>query len=415
MPQKLNFTKGALQAIEPPADGRDTYHDTKVPGLLLRVTPSGIKTFGIQKRIKGKVRRVTLGRFPGMTVDQARKEAWYKLAEMAEGVDPVAAKRAEKARSMTLDQVFEDYLATRKSLKPKTVSEYRRVLDKAVPDWRGKPVTEITKDDIAERHASLGKNHGPAWANLTMRTLRALFNFARKYEDEEGNSVIAENPVQRLSLTRAWYQVDRRRNVIGSHQLPHWFDGVEALESEVARDYLLFLLFTGMRRGEAARLRWTEVSFQGRTFTVYDTKNGEPLELPLSRPLMEILNRRWEGSGESPFVFPGADGKGAIRDPKTAIARVREKSGVYFTCHDLRRTFSTVAESLDIPAYALKRLLNLKTNSADVTAGYVVLDVERLRDPMEKIGDFLLKAGGREGSAEVVNLRGEGAEEGNSQ
>ncbi|HAU0884427.1 TPA: integrase, partial [Legionella pneumophila] len=65
-------------------------------------------------------------------------------------------------------------------------------------------------------------------------------------------------------------------------------------------------------------------------------------------------------------------------------------SGVSFTVHDLRRTFATTAESLDLPAYALKRLLNHKMNN-DVTAGYIMRDVERLRKPMQRITDFLIR------------------------
>lgn len=72
------------------------------------------------------------------------------------------------------------------------------------------------------------------------------------------------------------------------------------------------------------------------------------------------------------------------------MEKVIKQSGVAFTLHDLRRTFITIAESLDIPAYALKRLLNHKMNH-DVTAGYIVMDVERLRGPMKMIADHLLK------------------------
>ena len=83
--------------------------------------------------------------------------------------------------------------------------------------------------------------------------------------------------------------------------------------------------------------------------------------------------------------------------------KIIEASGVTFTLHDLRRTFITVAESLDIPAYALKRLLNHKMTQ-DVTAGYIVMDVERLRTPMQKITDHLLKLVGVKKTAEIVNI-----------
>lgn len=84
--------------------------------------------------------------------------------------------------------------------------------------------------------------------------------------------------------------------------------------------------------------------------------------------------------------------------------KITENSGVPFHLHDLRRTFATVAESLDIPAYALKRLLNHKMRQ-DVTAGYVIADVERLRTPMQRITDFLLKAAELRRTASVTALK----------
>ena len=72
-----------------------------------------------------------------------------------------------------------------------------------------------------------------------------------------------------------------------------------------------------------------------------------------------------------------------------------------FCIHDLRRTFATIADSLDIPGYAVKALLNHKGGS-DVTAGYVVASTERLREPMQKITDYVLRCAGVEASAEVL-------------
>ncbi|CAH1904754.1 hypothetical protein NTGHW29_360083 [Candidatus Nitrotoga sp. HW29] len=85
------------------------------------------------------------------------------------------------------------------------------------------------------------------------------------------------------------------------------------------------------------------------------------------------------------------------------MAKVILESGVTFTIHDLRRTFITIAESQDISAYALKRLLNHKMNN-DVTAGYIINDVERLREPMQKITSYLLKSVGFEPSGEIITL-----------
>ena len=92
--------------------------------------------------------------------------------------------------------------------------------------------------------------------------------------------------------------------------------------------------------------------------------------------------------------------------PKKAVLKVAELSGVPFILHDLRRTFATIADSLDLPAYALKRLLNHKMNN-DVTAGYIVADVERLRKPMQLITEYILKCMGVIKSAEVIAIQQE--------
>ena len=79
---------------------------------------------------------------------------------------------------------------------------------------------------------------------------------------------------------------------------------------------------------------------------------------------------------------------GPLKEPRTAVDRITAQTGITFMLHDLRRTFITIAESLDIPAYALKRLLNHKFSN-DVTAGYIVPTTERLREPMQRISNYI--------------------------
>lgn len=253
----------------------------------------------------------------------------------------------------------------------------------------------INKDMVAKRHIKLGEDNGEAYANLAMRFLRALFNFSiAQYEDHKGQSLIRENPVIRLNQTRAWYRVERRQTVIKPHQLPAWFQAVQELKDDplnpgapIVADYLLFVLFTGLRKQEAATLQWASVDMKHRTFTVIDTKNREPLTLPITDFLYRILADRYEVK-QSDYVFPGSGKTGYLIEPKRQIQKVCHTSGVSFTLHDLRRTYIIVAESLDISAYALKRLVNHKMHN-DVTAGYIVSDVERLREPMQRISDYL--------------------------
>jgi hypothetical protein len=237
-----------------------------------------------------------------------------------------------------------------------------------------------------------------------MRILRALFNFAAgQYEDAEARSLIQENPVKRLSQTRAWYRIERRQTLIQSHELADWYQAVEQLENRTLRDYLLLILLSGLRRQEAATLRWEQVNLTAKTMKILDTKNHEPHTLPLSNFLYDLLKQR-KLNQTNEYVFRGKGVAGHIIEPRRQMAIVTKATGILFTVQDLRRTFITIAESLDIPAYALKRLMNHKMSN-DVTAGYIVTDVERLRQPMQLITDYILKCMGVIKSAEVITIQ----------
>jgi len=164
---------------------------------------------------------------------------------------------------------------------------------------------------------------------------------------------------------------------------------VMKLENEILRDYLLLILFTGLRRQEAAKLKWDNVDLQARTITINNTKNNQQHVLPITNFLFDLLKRR-QASAINGYVFSGIGKDGHIIEPRKQMAKVTQMTGINFSVHDLRRSFITFAESIDIPVYALKRLLNHKMSS-DVTAGYVVIDVERLRKPMQMISDYILQ------------------------
>ncbi len=240
--------------------------------------------------------------------------------------------------------------------------------------------------------------------------MRALFNFAAgEYEDAEGRSLILENPVKRISHTRAWYRVDRKQTVIKTHELPDWYKAVMEVKDErrtgkssILRDYFLLLLFTGLRRQEAIELTWDRVDLKGKTITINDTKNHQSHVLPMADFLHNLFENRKADQRDSPYVFPGNGKTGYNIEPRKVMKKIIAKSGVSFTLRDLRRTFITIAESLDIPAYALKRLLNHKMTQ-DVTAGYIVMDVERLRKPMQLISEQILKLATAE-KAEVLDF-----------
>ena len=131
---RFNFTKKTLTSSTtvPPAGTKNGkrayYYDTKLPGLVLCVTAAGTKSFQIYKKVKGKPVRYTLGRFPAMTVEQARREGQKVLGQMAVGINPIVLEKAKVFKEITLEQVFQDFLKARKSLKALTIRDYQRVM-----------------------------------------------------------------------------------------------------------------------------------------------------------------------------------------------------------------------------------------------------------------------------------------------
>ena len=119
--------------------------------------------------------------------------------------------------------------------------------------------------------------------------------------------------------------------------------------------------------------------------------------------LLELLEKRY-ANRTSEYVFPSPSGAIPMPDPTRQVDRVKQASGLSFAIHDIRRTFITIAESLDISAYSIKRLVNHTLAGGDITAGYVVADVERLRAPMQTITDKILQLAGRRNVANVIPI-----------
>ena len=381
------------------------YWDSKLPGFCLRIQKGTKKVYAVCRKVKGSQRNVTItiGNHGVVTTEQARLEAKHLIASMAQGINPNEkrreqqktdeAKRTEEKskeieKSITLRTALNDYLRIR-DLKESTRYIYRICVEHYLAEWLEKPLVEITAEMIEQKHRSLSEFK--AQANNSMRVLRAIFTYAVvAYSKADGKPLLTENPVRRLSQTRSWNRIPRRQTVVKAHQLSSWYSAVATVESQIVRDYLLLVLFTGLRKNEAAKLTWKNIDMKGKTLTVLDTKNRQDHMLPLSDFLYEILKVRWsERKNEYVFPGPGEMPGSHLKDCDAYIEKIEETSDVQFTLHDLRRTFLTTAEQLDIPYYALKRLANHKT-STDVTSGYIISDAERLREPMQKITNELL-------------------------
>lgn len=397
------------------------YREAKLPGFVLRIRPSGKKFYAVMRKVRGSQTNVTItiGFVQTISAEEARIKARDIIAQMSSGINPnetskkerdakdrALAKQSEIQRvaTITLGKVAGDYLSKR-PLKDNTRYIYQLLVNRYLADWLDKPITEISKDMVAKKHAELSEHK--AQANYIMRILRAFLSYAAvAYEDADGKPIITENPVCRLSLTKSWHRVSRRQSVIKSYQLKNWYSAVVGLEEQAVADYLLTLLLTGLRKNEAALLKWPDVDFKGKTLLVRDTKNREDHMLPLSPFLYRLLLRRWDARGDHKFVFYMDNAKRRVYDCRAQLQQVENIAEVSFMLHDLRRTFLTIAEELDTPHYALKRLANHKTAN-DVTAGYIVADVERLRQPMDRINaQILLRCGVKQSAAHSKQPRG---------
>jgi integrase len=251
---------------------------------------------------------------------------------------------------------------------------------------------------VLARHRDLTRvtkqgSPGNIQANMTMRILGTLLNFAaNNYETARGQPILLVNAVRALSRNKAWHREYRRQVVIPDHKLADWYSTVSSLRQDTVRDYLLVLLLTGLRRNEAATLQWTNIDLNSRVLSIRPevAKNYREHRLPLSDFLYLLFSRRKQKYCNSQYVFPGQGGRYHIVDSGHVISQVLIKSGCSFTLHDLRRTFLTTAAKLDIPHYAIKKLAN-HISGNDVTFGYIVVDVEQLREPMSQITNHFLR------------------------
>lgn len=342
------------------------FWDTATPGLGLYVGKE-TKTFIVQYRNKGKLYRRKIEKIGVLDLTRIRKLAKQILANPP----------SETRNLITLNEAFFAFLETRKNLKPRTINDYNIYMFNYFKDWRNKSLIDISKDMVVRKHTEIG-SRSKAQANVAMRFLRSIYNFAiEKYE------LSISNPVNSLSRLKAWYRVDRRDTYIRPTEMVTFRLAIRKCSYEL-RGYLLFLLFTGMRPGEALCLKWDDIDFNAKTLTLPNSKNKKPYSLPMSKTVYKILSALYklqEDNGLSKYVFQ-------IGYPGHQLETI--KSGLYkeFKLSDLRRTFITTAEELDLGYYVIKRLLNHKI-PGDVTSGYIITDVERLREPMEKISDRL--------------------------
>jgi integrase len=404
---KIKLTERSVEKLRAPdpSGKQQLFWDAEIKGFGVLVSGvTNAKTFIVQRAIKGNTRRVTVGATNVLTLAAARTEAERILGNFYRGIDPKA-----RSGNMTLRTCLDAYLTARgPTLKEKTAHDFRVGVERHLESWLDLPLRDITGDMVEARHRSLqqeiaarGRHAGKGTANLVLGNFGTLWGFAAERDPDLGT-----NPVQRLK--RQWFPIHRRETLVKADDLPKFYSAVMALESSVQRDYLLLLLFTGLRRTEAATLTWDAVDFANRVVRIsaQRTKSGRRLDLPMTTLIHDLFVARRAVGDASKYLFPGVGKAGHVVAPRATFAEIAAKTGIAVGCHDLRRTFITVAESCDISPIALKALVNHSVGG-DITGGYVVMSIERLRQAAERVGARMMALCGIDATApaNVARLR----------
>lgn len=205
--KSINFTKAAIDALPLPDDGkRDTYHDNKTNGLQLRVTSKGAKTFSLFRRVKGgSPERVTLGRYPDMSIEQARKESARLNSLLVQGINPNTDARAAKTET-TLQELFDGFMKNRRNkrgafLAEKTKRSYRYDFNLYLSKWAKRKLSQFKDTDFGKLHAEIGKEH-PTSANRVIALASSLFSYAKEKKLYRGGQPRARHQEISRNLAR---------------------------------------------------------------------------------------------------------------------------------------------------------------------------------------------------------------------
>lgn len=384
----MKLTKRAIINMPPDPSRDHCAWDDKVPGFGLRIKPSGVRSFMVQYRnSSGISRRLTVGRFGVLTVEEARKLGQRILADALKGGDP-ATQRSEERRAMTVRQLCQAYLdAAEKGLiigkrgQPKKVStlyvDRGRIKRHILPLLGSRRVRDLTTPDIARfmRSVAAGKTAanvktgfrgraivkgGKGTASRTVGLLGGILSFA------VSEGVIAANPSRGIKRP-----ADQRREVrlsleqyglLGKAMATAECNG----ESPTAILAIKLLALTGCRRGEIERLAWSELDLSGRCLRLKNTKEGRSIR-PLGRAAVELVSKL---PNEGEFALPGrAVGKSFAGLPK-AWRRIMEKTELgQLTPHGLRHAYASVASDLGYAEPTIAALLGHATHT--MTGRYI--------------------------------------------
>jgi integrase len=408
----MKLTKRSVEGLSLPENGQKLIFDEDLPGFGIRLTP-GSKVYIAQARVNGTTRRVTLGRHGPLTCEEARKKATIELSKMLQGKDPVVEKARVQVFSKTLRQLADDYIAVHtasdKGLKPSSIADINKHVDRSFSAWRDRPVMQIDRTKVAIRFKELTQRSS-AQANMAFRILRALLNYARAAYRPDNKPIFIENPVDILSQTSVWNRVAAKSTKIPLGKVGAAWNLLQSLRGNdfstavgrTAADIVSFLLLTGCRWSEAATLTWDQVDLEGRSWHLPDPKNRQAVTFPLSDVAATILEARDQ---TKPYVFSSWGKAGHIAEARGVLGKVSQAIGTDITAHDLRRTFRAIAGECRIELWRTKLLMNHKM-SGDVTINSYTetSDLRYLSDETNTISQWIVAKGLEAATDKVITL-----------
>jgi len=376
-----NFTKQFLQSLKAPASGRLYVADTREKGLSVYVTPNGIITFFVRKRINGRDERVVIGRYPETTLEQARTQALSIKSQVAQGKDPIEDKRRMRA-DITFAEMFQEFME-RYSKKQKRSWQYdEREVNKFLPHWFKRKASTISKQEIQILHERVRDENGLYQANRLLERISSIFNRAIEWGWQGTNPSHGVRKFREKSRDR-FLQPD---------ELPRFFMALDEEDNQTAKDYIMLSLLTGGRKANVLAMRWEEISFNRAEWRIPETKNGDPLTVALSTQAIEILNNR-RAKTNSEWVFPAVSSKsGHFTDPKRAWQRVLARAGIKdLRIHDLRRSLGSWQASTGASGFVIGKSLGHKSQQA--TQIYARLNLDPVRESIERATQAMMSAG----------------------
>ncbi len=412
---RIKLTKRFIDSLEY-SDKADIYQDELVNGFAVRTNKTN-KSYMISKRIGGKMIRKSIGDCSVMTLQDAREQAMSIISDLMQGRDPFNNDMKDVVVP-TLGEAYEYYITHKPGLKPATIATYNRQIIDKLSDWQGRSLNEIMQSNITEKHLELTKL-SPSQANATFRALNAVWNFSRlSFLDNAEVPIIKPSPIEILTAKKLWNTIKPRTRYLSEDTMGNYVKVLLDFKSEDfhtmqphsnnARDIMLLFLCTGIRASEGYTLRWDYIDLKHGTMTITETKNGDTLHVPLGKVMVAMFNNRYLYKQDEPWLFPSRlkECDGNLTDISKQYINIGNAAGIHITPHDLRRTFSTIGDILNLNISVIKRLMNHRTSKAsdDVTLQYIQVSQKRLRAAMNDIEVFIFNEAGMTQDEVIENL-----------